>query len=269
MLEICLFGRTHLLFEGAPLAFRAPARALTLLAYLLLHRDRPLARDAVAVAFWPDLGESDARARLRTHLHYLIEILPKIDRPWLLADKRTVQWNPAAPVCVDVIEFERLARDPATAAEAVTLYTGDLLAGVDDACFEVPRARLRERQIATLLALIDTHRKLNDGVSALAHAQRLLGIDPWREDCMRALIELRSEAGDRAGAAHAYQRFAQRLKDELGVEPMAETTRAYEAAAASPKAPVTRLQRSAPRTTLAVRAPTRKQDHAVAKAPRF
>jgi predicted ATPase/DNA-binding SARP family transcriptional activator len=230
MLEICLFGRPRFRIEGDPLAFRAPPRALTLLAHLLLQRDRPFARDTLAVAFWPDVGESEARARLRTHLHYLIEIFPKIDVPWLLADKRTVQWNAAAPAWVDVVEFERLARDPAMAAQAAELYTGDLLAGVDDECLESPRARLRERQIGLLLDLIVARRSAADLAGAIPYALQLLDVDPWREDGVRNLIELRSQAGDRAGALQMYRRFAKRLKEELGEEPMPETIRVYDAA---------------------------------------
>ncbi len=40
---------------------------------------------------------------------------------------------------------------------------------------------------------------------------------------MRALVTLRAERGDRAGALAEYAVFAERLRDELGVEPMAET----------------------------------------------
>ena len=56
----------------------------------------------------------------------------------------------------------------------------------------------------------------------------MLSLDPWREEAVRALIELRAETGDRAGALITYTRFAQKLRDELGIAPTAETTRSYE-----------------------------------------
>jgi DNA-binding SARP family transcriptional activator/tetratricopeptide (TPR) repeat protein len=224
-IRINLFGRAHLSHETGPLKFNAPPRALSLLAYLLLNRTAPLSRDSVAFALWPDDGESDARSNLRRHLFYLLNdvLPPAAEGPWVLADKRTVQWNPVAPAWCDVSEFERLSANPARAAEAAALYGGDLMLGVDDEWLEAPRERLRERQIALLLALIAESKERSDLAAGIAYAKALLGIDPWREDAVRALIALRHAAGDRAGAMQAYRDFAKRLHEELGVAPMPET----------------------------------------------
>ncbi len=225
-IRIHLFGRAHLSHEMGPLKFNAPPRALSLLAHLLLNRTAPLSRDSVAFALWPDDGESDARSNLRRHLFYLLnDVLPdSAEGPWILADKRTIQWNPVAPAWCDVSEFERLGANPARAAEAVSLYSGDLLLGVDDEWIEAPRERLRERQIALLLALIAESKGCNDLAAGIAYAKQLLAIDPWREDAVRSLIALRHAAGDRAGAVQTYRDFAKRLHEELGVAPMPETT---------------------------------------------
>ncbi len=225
-IRIHLFGRAHLSYETGPLKFNAPPRALSLLAYLLLHRAAPLSRDSVAFALWPDDGESDARSNLRRHLFYLLnDVFPTSpEGPWVLADKRTIQWNPIAPAWCDVNEFERLSANPARAAEAAGLYSGDLLLGVDDEWLEAPRERMRERQIALLLALIAESKTRNDLAAGIAYAKQLLAIDPWREDAVRALIALRHAAGDRAGAMQTYRDFAKRLNEELGVAPMPETT---------------------------------------------
>ena len=48
--------------------------------------------------------------------------------------------------------------------------------------------------------------------------------DPWREDTLRALMVLRYESGDRAGALAEYERFARMLRAELDAEPMPETS---------------------------------------------
>lgn len=242
MLEVRLLGPMELRFEGAALPVQVPARALVLLGYLLLHRDKPLQRDAVAFTFWPDMPEEEARARLRTHLHYLTaRLLPRTadarETSWLLANKRTIQWNPQAPVRLDVAEFERLAANPSSAAAAADIYGGDLLAGVDEEWLEAPRTHFRERTIALLCGLVERAREAGDRASAIAFAQRLLAIDPWREDGVRALIALRHESGDRAGALQTYRDFAGRLKSELGVEPLVETTEAYERLASTESNP--------------------------------
>lgn len=202
---------------------------LSLLVYLILHRDETLARDTIALVFWPDLPDSDGRARLRYDLRDLRAALPAADGvPWILADNRTIRWNPEAAVSLDLAEFEGLAADPATVDQAVKLYDGDLAAGLDDEWLQGPRERLRELQGSLLWGLVESRRAQNDPHRAIAYAQRLALHDPWREDCVRALIELRYHLGDRAGALKIYRHFVSRLRAELDAEPMRETTSAYE-----------------------------------------
>jgi DNA-binding SARP family transcriptional activator/Flp pilus assembly protein TadD len=243
--RIHLFGRPHLSEDEVPLKFKAPARALSLLTYLFVHGRAPLSRDAVAFALWPDDMETDARANLRRHLFYLTnDVLPPPapKTPWIVADKRTIGWNAAAPAWCDIREFERLAADPTGAAEAVTLYRGDLLEGFEDEWLEAARERLRELQVRLLLELIAARRAAGSHAAGIGYARQLLAIDPWREDGIRALIELRNANGDRAGALATYRDFVKRLEAEMGVAPMPATTRTYErvaTAAPPPAAPDT------------------------------
>jgi predicted ATPase/DNA-binding SARP family transcriptional activator len=215
-----------------------------------LLQQSPLPRDAVAFSFWPDLPETEARAKLRSHLHYVVHGgLPSGDVPWILADKRVVQWNPKAPVWVDVAQFERLASDPKTAAEAIDLYRGDLLLGFDDEWLETPRIRLRERAVQLLIDIAQSARDASDLEGAAALALRALEIDPWREEVLRFLIAAQAQSGHRAQAVRTYREFAQKLNDEFAVEPMPETRAAYEAISPGnvpqlPDAPATRVPQS-------------------------
>ncbi len=225
--------------------FKAPQRALSLLAYLLVHSDTALSRDAVAFALWPDHTESDARADLRRHLYYLVnDALPPApaDAPWILSDKRTVRWNPNAPAWCDLTAFRKCSAEPSTAADAVALYRGELLEGFEDEWLSEHRDRFRERQIELLLNLVSVNRERGNFGEAIAYTKKLLAVDPWREDGIRALIALRHASGDRAGALSTYQEFAKRLEEELGVSPMAETTAEYRRAASADE-----LQGAAPR----------------------
>ncbi len=100
MLHIALFGQPSLFLDAAPLRFNAPPKTLPLLAYVLLHRTGPVAREQIAFALWPDEREHAARANLRRHLHHLTHALPASDRPWLTATGRALQWNAQARVLV-------------------------------------------------------------------------------------------------------------------------------------------------------------------------
>ncbi|MFZ1125652.1 MAG: BTAD domain-containing putative transcriptional regulator [Candidatus Baltobacteraceae bacterium] len=239
MLDVRLLGAVELSFAGAPVRFGAPSRALALLAYLALRR-RPLPRDAVAFTLWPDAPEEEAHANLRRHLYALTKALPAADGvPWLVADKKSVGWNPNAPARVDVVEFERLAASEEALEEAVRLYRGPFLAGVDDEWVEPERERLRDLAIGALARLTARER---DPLRAAGYAQQLLRIDPWREDALRDLIRLRHASGDRAGALREYREFAERLVREIGVAPMPETTALYERIASGTAPPPRRVE---------------------------
>ena len=242
-LEVRLFGRPQLHVNGMALEFRGPSRAMSLLAYLLLNREQRLARDAVAFTIWPDSAEPEARAKLRDHLYILrANCLPATDdQPWIVADKRSIQWNPSAPLWLDLAEFECLASSPSTAADAVAVYTGDLALGLDDTWLDPLRERLRERQATLLLQLVDQCLEQNDLRRGLTFVQELLRFDPWREDGVRRLIALRHQLGDRAGAMQVYHDFVRRLQVELGVEPMPETQATYENVAFATEPLVTSL----------------------------
>jgi predicted ATPase len=229
VLQIRLFGPPQLCWNDVRLRFGAPPRALSLLAYLLLYRAQPLTRETVAFALWPDEAEAAARSTLRRYVYYLVSrALPaRGETPWIVGDKRTLQWNPAAPLWLDVAEFESLASDENRAAEAVELYMADLAEGIDDEWLRPLRDQLREQQCALLTKLVDSSRARGDRRRAIEYALRLLRHDPWREDAVRALMALRQESGDRAGALQTYRDFSKRLRVELEVEPMTETAELY------------------------------------------
>ena len=49
-------------------------RLQSLLAYLVMHRDSPQARQHLAFLFWPDASEAQARANLRKALYELRQV---------------------------------------------------------------------------------------------------------------------------------------------------------------------------------------------------
>lgn len=229
-LIIHLLGKPRLLLDGQPIKFCAPPKTFPLLAYLLLHRDRPIDRQQIAFELWPDAPEPEARANLRRHLHHLRHALPPPPggRPWLLLEAATVQWNPQADIWLDVAQMEQLAAQPETLAEAVQLYCGDLLETVYDDWVFAKREALRELFFRCLEQLIAQNRLNRDYPAAIGYARQLLGVDPFREDVLRQLMAVQYEAGNRAGAIQEYTAFEHRLRREIGVDPMPETRTLYE-----------------------------------------
>lgn len=232
MLEIFLLGPPQLHWSGETFRLAGRPKTLPLLAYLLLQRHSTLSREHVAFALWPDVREEEALANLRRHLHGLARALPRTSpaHSWVIVTRRSLQWNPAAPFRLDVAEFERLNVEQESWAEAVALYRGELLEGVEDEEWLYPeRERLRNQFLTCLENLIlDCHRR-RDYLHAIAYARRLLACEPYQESALRRLIILRYESGDRAGALQDYEAFVRRLWQELQAEPMPETQALREA----------------------------------------
>src|ERR1700736_472952 len=95
MLRVRLFGRPRLSHDETMISAAARPKVVPLLAYILLHRNAPIARRTVADTLWPDHGEEEARANLRRHLNYVQHLLPEppADRPWIVSTAGGVQWN--------------------------------------------------------------------------------------------------------------------------------------------------------------------------------
>lgn len=229
MLRIHLFGNLQLFFNGQALPFAGLPKTLPLWAYLLLQRGSALTREQVAFTLWPDEKEADARSNLRRHLHDLRRVLPPTpeDRPWLLAQGAKLRWNPDAEYWLDVAEFETSCRLPNRLANAVALYSGDLLPGIYEDWIFFDRERLRNDFFAALSQLVQQSIAQQEYRQGIDYVLKLLAHDPLREDAVRDLMLLRSLSGDRTGALREYKQFEGRLAAELNVAPMPETNELY------------------------------------------
>jgi DNA-binding SARP family transcriptional activator len=237
ILRIRLFGALELRLGDAALPSLESGRSESLLAYLLLHREVPQARQHLAFLLWPDSTEAQARTNLRHLLHNLRRALPVLDQ-YLDVTPRTLQWRAGASCWLDVAAFDAaLARaeqergDGVLAAlqEAVGLYTGDLLAGCYDEWLLGERERLLGRYLAAVSRLAELLEVRGEPARAVGYAEQLLRHDPLREETYRLLMRLHDAAGDRARALRVYHACAATLERELGVEPSAATREAYEA----------------------------------------
>ena len=228
-LRIRLLGGFGITTDGGePLAFPGK-RQRTLVAYLLLHPEAPSDRRHLAFLLWPDSTERQALTNLRQLVHEVRAILPEPDR-FIEAGRQLVRWRADAPSAADVDELRSALRrasgagDPvldeaAALADAVARYTGDLLPESYEEWLEAIRRRLRDDVAAALRRLVDVLEARREYAAAVPHAARLVALAPLDEDATLALMRLHAAAGSRAGALDAYERCAERLRDELGVEP--------------------------------------------------
>jgi TolB-like protein/DNA-binding SARP family transcriptional activator len=209
--------------DGRPVRI-STRKARALLACLAMRAAQQAAREELASLLWEDCTEQQARQSLRQVLLTLRKELP--DAGLLLADSNRVwlaqgRWEPDAPA------FERLASsdDLRDLATACALFKGTFLAGfhLREEAFEAWLAGERRRVEAAAARLCRTlaeHPALVlDGVQALSTVERLLAVDPLREDWQRIALQLylRHAGGDEALAQG--RRFAETLRRELDVAP--------------------------------------------------
>src|SRR3984893_6498140 len=254
-LHIRLLGDFSLIYDDRQVTSLNTMRLQSLLAYLVLHRDVPQQRQHLAFLFWPDTIEAQARNNLRQLLHQLRQAFPPVEH-FLSADTHMLHWHPVTPFRLDVAEFEEalaradearrrndqhghlqgaphhptppLSLQQAALEQADSLYRGELLPGCYDEWILPERDRLRQRHRQALEQLLHVFEVQGDTVTAIRHAQRLLGLDPLSEDLYRRLMRLFALNNDRASALHVYHTCVTTLQREMGVDPDPATREAYE-----------------------------------------
>jgi DNA-binding SARP family transcriptional activator/pimeloyl-ACP methyl ester carboxylesterase len=200
-------------------------KGLALLVYLA-EAPGAVARDVIATLLWPESPRETARARLRRMLHR-IELT--LGQPVFETDRTSLRWSPAVELKVSSRLFES-ACDRGAFEEACLGYRGDFLAGfalADCPEFEdwafFRREALRGRLMQGLERLVQDKNAAGEHFAAAAHAARLVELDPLSEVYGRHLIRSLLLAGDRSSAERHHAALTQRLRDELGVAPEAET----------------------------------------------
>ena len=215
--------------SGKPVTASAAPKTKELLAYVLLNFGAPTVRDEIASSLWPDLREAEGRQNLRRHLSLLQRYLSECcEGTLIVVDGETLRWNLESPTWNDVATFERLARAPGAGAAAAELYGGELLHRLDAEWLEGPRERLRTAMLELLLKLTDSAERFGEISKAARYASQSLRMDPFCEDAVRRVMSYTARLGDRAGALRFYTEFSKRLHDELGAEPMPQTSDLFE-----------------------------------------
>jgi WD40 repeat protein/DNA-binding SARP family transcriptional activator len=218
-----------------------------LLAYLALEPGQPHSRHTLAGLLWPDLPERQSMDNVRVTLYRLRQTLdaaqPGLSDRVFTITRQSVQLN-LATVRVDVAEFEAASITAATPhntplltqlAQTVALYRGELLAGfslADAPTFEewllLRREQLAARALLALKTLADAYEAQDDLEHAHTYAARLLELDPYGEAGRRQLMRILARRGLPDQALAQYATLRRLLRDELGVEPNAQTVALYE-----------------------------------------
>ena len=179
-------------------------------------------RDRLALLFWPDASEHDAKRNLR---QLLVRTRRLPIAATLEATVDAVRWQ----VDSDVTRFKRaVGRGDHDAA--TELWHGPLLAGFnvyDVGAFDDWLELERERLHAAFHDAVVRSANAANEAGAFDRASRLLGrlleLEPLAEDVLQPYLRALALSGRREAALAAFERFAERLQEELGLEPLATT----------------------------------------------
>jgi DNA-binding SARP family transcriptional activator len=219
--------------EGIEASALGSRKARTLLKLLALARGRPTTADAIVDALWPDPSEMPAKPTEQ------VSVLVSRLRGVLGADRLTrtdagyvfsVDWldiEAAAALCEEAerrLSSGAVVTARTAAAAATALVRGTLLPDEEDAAW-AETERASAKRLVTRIRLVTARAALrtNDGAAALEAADAILADDPYDEAALRAAMEAYVALGNQAAALQTYEGLRERLADDLGADPAAET----------------------------------------------
>jgi len=196
-IRVYLLGRFAAFPEHAPdQPLSIPSRkARALLAYLAMQPEVRSPREKLATLLWGDRFDKQARQSLRQSLLSLRRQLEPIAPGLLVLDGELVGLN-AQLFSTDARDFATLAEEGGDLERALSLYRGEFLTGFSldvepfDAWVQGERARLAAIAARLFQLQVEESDEAVHGDQALRACERLVAIDPLREDWQRLALRL-------------------------------------------------------------------------------
>jgi DNA-binding SARP family transcriptional activator len=209
-----------------------PKKAQALLAYLLMHPGRPIARERLSALLWDQNGSEHADRSLRQCLVSIRTALAPLQMSVISSDGAQVRLVASERLEVDVHSFNTLARSDSTddLESALQLYRDEFLAGLQitsdsfNEWAQYERRRLASSSSDLLYRLAFMCEAAGNASRAIAVSQRLTEFDSIREDGHRLLMHLLAAAGQRSRALRQYSLLVAILRNELAIAPEKETS---------------------------------------------
>ncbi|HWD40237.1 MAG TPA: BTAD domain-containing putative transcriptional regulator [Fimbriimonas sp.] len=219
---IRLLGHTSIQSGGVTVTSFRSNRVPALLG-LLLAEPGPHQREEVAQLLWPEADSEVCRHNLRQTLVYLRGALGEQSEKALVATRSQIGLNPGVlrsdvETLLDTERYRDSESKRPICEEAVSLYEGPFLQGIEDEWVRDQRSHLAQVYIRALLYLADAEMD-EQPAKALEYAERAVLEEPLMDGArarkLRALVRM----GENAVAQLEYEAFADLLDQELGITP--------------------------------------------------
>jgi len=254
-MQMMLLGGCLVQVDGKSVteAFRTQKERV-LLAYLAQKAEHLHHRENLAELFWPGRPAGNARANLRQAMLGVRRVFETSEnltpQEVFLCEEDTIQLNPNFGLWLDTHEFtahiqevrkhshenpNRCKNCVQELHSAFDLYKGHFLEGINfsrtpelEDWVEIQKDHFQRQLLFTLDKLVSHYEGLGDLTAARGYARRLVNEDPLDERGQRHLIRLLALSGMRCQALEQYAFVQELIKEELDVEPSAETQQLYQ-----------------------------------------
>ena len=169
-------------------------------------------REEIGEAMWPD---TDSK-KVRNNLHVQLNLLRKILEPWGEPSYLFEDGLKATQADLWLLD-EALNRNDA--ATVLALYQTPLAPGVELEALQTARENYTQAVIDCLYEAA----QLSSDEEAALYLARVLELDPLYEEALQSFLSLLLKRGRRREAQRRYHKFAQQLKKEMELEPLAKT----------------------------------------------
>jgi DNA-binding SARP family transcriptional activator len=243
----CL-GSFRVEIDGVPVQNWRSSKARALFQYLVLHRERPVRREELIEALWPDPDAMAASSSLKVTVHTLRQLL---HGPGMAAADLEIQAHDAgyqllaSNMWLDVEEFERCvargrhldasgggAAGLAAYRRAADLHRGDFVSDSWDDWVVFRREGLKDEYMLALARLSDAALESGDYHECIRRCRQLLAEDRCREDTFRTLMLCHARLGQPGRVRRWFELCTTTLRRDLDAEPEPATIRIYELALA-------------------------------------
>jgi len=210
-------------------------KARQLMQFFVNSRGKLFTREQICDRMWPHLEGDAATQNLKVALNALNRALEPnretgISSFFILRRENLYGLNPAAQISLDVDDFVELCKsdDEGDLKEALSIYEGDYLCEVtEDHWANDKRESIRDLYLTTAMKLAGLNIKAANWDEAVKLSHDILAVDNCNESAFRVLMQCHAARGNRATVLAVYQRCCLILREDLDVEPSAETTALY------------------------------------------
>lgn len=223
VLEIDDGGQPHAMTAG---------RARIVLAMLLLEPRRVLPVDRLIQAVWQDDPPPTARGQIQICVSGLRKQFGQLGLGELIQTYAPGYLLDLAPEQIDLHRFELQAEEGLRAAaqneltaasgilaDALALWRGPAMSGIESEVVRAATAGLAERRLAVFEAYAKTELRLGHGGMILGRIAEFTAENPLTEGLTALQMAALFNSGRQADALRVYRKARRRLVDELAIEP--------------------------------------------------